>query len=1249
MVTFPYEDLGPDRFQELCQALLIQEYPRLQCLPVRMPDGGRDAVVTERFSDTLVFQVKYRAPAPPSRADYQDYLSWLQDAISDDLAKLGRLIERGLQRYVIISNVPCSPHSDTGTRDKMIKWLSTNISAKIEVDVWWRSDLDRRLENNWDLQRTYGLTSAEFHKDRLLEALLGLEDADIADTVKTSRADPRLITIRQFLRSQYNRESHIRFKQAELPTYPLLKSYLDVRAIFDLEQIPRKREITELRHLIITLDEGDDWNRRRYIGHRSGGYPAAGLLLMSAGSDLFKNVVVEGAPGQGKSTLVQYLCQIHRARLLGELEALNLVVGSYRTSPILLPLKVDLRDLATWLQQRNPFSPNPDEKPQNWIASVEGFLAAMISRAAGGRRFDVDDLDAIIAATPVVLVFDGLDEIAELQERQNVVDHILECIERLEEIGPELRVIVTSRPSAFSTSPRLPHDRFTYFVLADLDESLITTYASNWVEARRVDDVEAQEIVQTLSEKLREPYIAELARNAMQLAILLWLIYQQGRSLPEQHTALYKAYFETFLNREAEKSALIRKHRKLIVGLHAYLAWILHSRAEQGSQGNISEKDLRALLNTYLQIKGYKDAPFIAELFQGMIERVVALVSRVQGTYEFEVQPLREYFAAYYLYHTSRYSPQGQRATGTKSDRFAAIARNPYWHNVTRFYVGFFDIGELAHLLHLFQQLFEDESLGRIMYPRTVAKNLLADHAFADTPLYGQELAQKIAGNPIGWYTLSGMTDGSTLVLAADSGGEEILRLGKQELQNEFPLYMQQIAIALRGLAKNDLLVWWMQRFAAATSDEQRWWLEVAQQSWIFHRMNDEQILRVYETGSRHILDYKYAFSSAFTRIALHSPEFGIELVKFLGLGVPVRGYIGEQPNIIDLAAQLLGDRPPYDLVAARRTTMSLPEIFESAQGIQHLENIYNFVHEASSAIDLAGRRRSHEFGKLSELAVEAFGYSFGAIRAELLNSIRIAPRVDRDKLDRVFALQDSSAPLLARVMSAYSMRDNPAWWSKQCDTATSILDVQIAALLLISFGTERALAACLPSLAPKIDKLPTEHVIAMISLADALEGTGGKLKLSLIGRHLINSWAKLIPLVVTRFRVDQHPKLLHDSLSHIEDPFIRQRVIRHLVDSCYERIARTGRWQGTKRFLHDIAKYSPIGELLPISFVRAGDVREPDHSIIDEVLAAVADYPPSIVKLAEEAATQKMATSTDAIADVAQRDHWWDDDAFSI
>ena len=123
------------------------------------------------------------------------------------------------------------------------------------------------------------------------------------------------------------------------------------------------------------------------------------------------------------------------------------------------------------------------------------------------------------------------------------------------------------------------------------------------------------------------------------------------------------------------------------------MAWFLHSEAEEGhSRGSISSEKLRSLLEEYLVSEG-RDRSIVDALFTGMVERVVALVSRVQGTYEFEVQPLREYFAARHLYETASYSPPGNESQGTKPDRFDAIAENFYWLNVTRFYAGCYSKG----------------------------------------------------------------------------------------------------------------------------------------------------------------------------------------------------------------------------------------------------------------------------------------------------------------------------------------------------------------------------------------------------------------------------------------------------------------------------------------------------------------------------------------------------------------------------
>jgi hypothetical protein len=227
----------------------------------------------------------------------------------------------------------------------------------------------------------------------------------------------------------------------------------------------------------------------------------------------------------------------------------------------------------------------------------------------------------------------------------------------------------------------------------------------------------------------------------MQLAILLSLIHTRGTSLPDKRTALYDSYVELFFNREAEKSDIVRDNRDLLIDIHRYLAWLLHTEAELGSSapslrqnGAIEEGRLKQVLQDYLKAEGHHDPMLLEKLFTGVVERVVALVSRVQGTYEFEVQPLREYFAARYLYETAPYSPVGNERHGTKPDRFDAIARNFYWLNVTRFYAGCYSKGELASLIDRLGELIRDPDFCFLSHPRVLAATLLSDWVFTQHP-----------------------------------------------------------------------------------------------------------------------------------------------------------------------------------------------------------------------------------------------------------------------------------------------------------------------------------------------------------------------------------------------------------------------------------------------------------------------------------------------------------------------------------
>ena len=106
-LDYQFENLGEDRFQHFCQALLIPEFPNAQCFPIRQQDGGRDAVSPYWAlldSPFVVFQVKYvRRPLAESEP-----WKWLAKTIEAELPKIRKLIPEGAQQ--IHSHDECSSH-----------------------------------------------------------------------------------------------------------------------------------------------------------------------------------------------------------------------------------------------------------------------------------------------------------------------------------------------------------------------------------------------------------------------------------------------------------------------------------------------------------------------------------------------------------------------------------------------------------------------------------------------------------------------------------------------------------------------------------------------------------------------------------------------------------------------------------------------------------------------------------------------------------------------------------------------------------------------------------------------------------------------------------------------------------------------------------------------------------------------------------------------------------------------------------
>ncbi len=715
---YHYEALGDDRFQEFCQALISASFPNAQCLPVGQPDGGRDAFLlhhltvrksVEGSSDTIVFQVKY-AKNPSDR----DEREMVESVIKTEGPKIDVLKKRGMTKYYLLTNVRGTAHLDVGSIDRVNKALSEAFG--IEAYCWWRDDLDRRLDAQAGIKWSYPETlKATDLLEKLVAGQLGEDE------------ERRRGALRAYMTSQYEEDQELKFKQTDLRS-TMTELFVDLPMRFSPQSTGSTKYITVHRRLVARDARG--WALREGFEYEEESYRAAQYFVEAKDSLRLSRVVLEGAPGQGKSTVTQFICQILRMQLLDKKAHQAALPLHFQRAHAKVPFRVDLRDLAKWLSGIDPFVSKPQALPELEPRSLEGFLAGHVRFLSGGHTFNVSDLTAVVKASHILLALDGFDEVADIAARQKLVDEITKGTNRLINAGGfSLQTIVTSRPAAFAKSVRFPPEQWAYYELLPLEGGQIEEYTTKWMKAKGLKDAQQSQLKVILDAKLKEAHTQFLAKNPMQLTILLSLVNSRGASLPDKRTAMYDAYMDMFFSRESEKSEIVRDNRDLLIDIHRYLAWKLQAGAEAGDNGSIEQGTLKAALFSYLDREG-EDTAIVNSLFDGMIERVGALVSRVQGTYEFEVQPLREYFAARHLYETAPYPSDDQHISGDKFDRFRALVCNPYWLNVARFYGGCFNKGEILTLVNELIELSREEPFRKTSLPRSVSLMLLGDWVF---------------------------------------------------------------------------------------------------------------------------------------------------------------------------------------------------------------------------------------------------------------------------------------------------------------------------------------------------------------------------------------------------------------------------------------------------------------------------------------------------------------------------------------
>jgi energy-coupling factor transporter ATP-binding protein EcfA2 len=402
-----------------------------------------------------------------------------------------------------------------------------------------------------------------------------------------------------------------------------------------------------------------------------------------------------GGPGQGKSTLTQLACQLHRVALLNPFandlslrhqEALTsfnapTLAKAKENGALLpptqpcLPLQVSLPELAVWLLEQSAASET--------MPAILNFIATRLS--AKRAQLAPETLLALANHLPILLVLDGFDEVGASDDRARLVHAAKALLAMLARCKARVQVLVTTRPQGYMGE--MQHIGVPLLTceleLLEPDEAL--HYAQKLL-AEKIPGVDEQEtMLARLKTAANEAATQRLMTTPLQVTILAALVQHSGRA-PRERWNLFHRYFTYTYNREVERntyaSSLLSEHRHHIELIHTRIALLLQVESESngGAAARISAQRLAEIVHAVLQQDGVskeeRDA-LVDEITMAAQQRLVFLVEPEPGFFGFEIRSLQEFMAAWAL--TSDAREKDVEA------RLLAIAKSAIYRNVLLF------------------------------------------------------------------------------------------------------------------------------------------------------------------------------------------------------------------------------------------------------------------------------------------------------------------------------------------------------------------------------------------------------------------------------------------------------------------------------------------------------------------------------------------------------------------------------------
>jgi hypothetical protein len=323
MGDFDLTGLDPRKFEHLIQALALDAIGGDVTPFGDGPDGGREATFdgpmhypsfVEPWDGYLVIQCKFQQKPGTTK----DQGKWALDQLEGDLKKFldPKRKLRKPEYYLFVTNVVLTPVPETGSKDKVLALLESyreRLGLKAYA-VWDYDKLCRLLDANPGVRQTYAgsITPGD---------VLSIMMDRVPSIGKSFWYLMPLFLQREFVGDLYARLEQ--FNDSGDRPISLGNVFVDLPAFEEYDsEPPDESDLDRLPAGVVgeLLQSGAEVLKSSALAAIVSPSSQSG----SSGAPEPGRFVIVGGPGQGKSTVGQFLCQLYRAAILRDLPERNL-------------------------------------------------------------------------------------------------------------------------------------------------------------------------------------------------------------------------------------------------------------------------------------------------------------------------------------------------------------------------------------------------------------------------------------------------------------------------------------------------------------------------------------------------------------------------------------------------------------------------------------------------------------------------------------------------------------------------------------------------------------------------------------------------------------------------------------------------------------------------------------------------------------------------------------------------------------